>query len=257
MQNAAKQLGSRLESGRQPGGLPQQSSGTAGALVHPRCGRATAGRAGAAAGECGRQRTPLGFTKDGSYFYAPGMSGGTRTPRNSIRSRSPSRTPTLVTRSVRGLELRASAVPGWQVRRVPSARSGGRGPGAGPDARSSSRKPTVRSATVATAAVVSYGRLLWFPDSRSVVVLDRSEQPAEISGRSTSKHPRRGRCSKPADSKSGIPRHCRPMARPCLYDRRDYRFSVRSGGPEEPQIDKEASRYRRRDGTAPARNRPV
>ena len=49
----------------------------------------------------------------------------------------------------------------------------GRGPGVGQSLIVKTQADG-HERTVATAAPVSYGRLLWFPDSRSVVVLDRA-----------------------------------------------------------------------------------
>jgi len=115
---------------------------------------------------------PLAFTKDGSYYYLAGnvwrdAYTAALDPATLAISK-----PTLVTDRFVGSNTDPVLSPDGKsiafLRRV-----AGRGPGAG-------QSLVIRSQasgderTIATAPIVSYGRLLWFPDSRSVIVLDRA-----------------------------------------------------------------------------------
>ncbi len=116
--------------------------------------------------------TPLAFTKDGSYYYRAGSVWRDAYTADFDPATLAISKPTLVTDRFVGSNSDPVLSPDGKyvafLRRVV-----GRGPGAGQSLIVKSHA-TGDERTVSAAAVVSYGRLLWFPDSRSVIVLDRA-----------------------------------------------------------------------------------
>jgi Tol biopolymer transport system component len=116
--------------------------------------------------------TPLAFTKDGSYYYRAGNVWRDAYTAELDPATLTISKPTLVTDRFVGSNSDPVLSPDGKyvafLRHVV-----GRGPGAGQSLIVKSQA-NGDERTVAAAAVVSYGRLLWFPDSRSVIVLDRA-----------------------------------------------------------------------------------
>ena len=115
---------------------------------------------------------PLGFTKDGSYYYRAGnLWRDAYTAKFDPDSLAISG-PALVSKTFVGSNFEPAVSPDGRhvafLRRVV-----GSGPGAGQSLVVRSMT-TGDERTVITGAPVSYGRLLWLPDSRSVIVLDRA-----------------------------------------------------------------------------------
>jgi Tol biopolymer transport system component len=116
--------------------------------------------------------TPLGFTKDGAYFYRAGnVWRDAYTAELDPATLAISKL-TLVTDRFVGANTDPVLSPDDKYVAF-LRRTAGRGPGAGQSLIVKSQA-NGDERTVASAAVVSYGHLLWFPDSRSVVVLDRA-----------------------------------------------------------------------------------
>lgn len=116
--------------------------------------------------------TPLAITNDGSYYYRAGNVWRDAYTAELDPATLAISKPTLVTDRFVGSNSDPVLSPDGRyvafLRRVV-----GRGPGAGQSLIVKSQA-NGDERTVAAAAVVSYGRLLWFPDSRSVIVLDRA-----------------------------------------------------------------------------------
>ena len=116
--------------------------------------------------------TPLAIAKDGSYYYRAGNVWRDAYTAELDPATLAISKPTLVTDRFVGSNSDPVLSPDGRyvafLRRVV-----GRGPGAGQSLIVKSQA-NGDERTVAAAAVVSYGRLLWFPDSRSVIVLDRA-----------------------------------------------------------------------------------
>jgi Tol biopolymer transport system component len=114
--------------------------------------------------------TPLAFTKDGSYYYRAGNVWRDAYTAELDPATLAISKPTLVTDRFVGSNSDPVLSPDGKyvafIRRVV-----GRGPGVGQSLVVKSQT-NGDERTAATAPVVSYGRLIWFPDSRSVLVLD-------------------------------------------------------------------------------------
>ena len=116
--------------------------------------------------------TPLAFTKDGSYYYRAGNVWRDAYTAELDPATLAISKPTLVTDRFVGSNSDPVLSPDGKyvafLRRVV-----GRGPGAGQSLIVKSQA-NGEERTIATGARVSYGRLLWLQDSRSVIVLDRA-----------------------------------------------------------------------------------